>query len=1155
MAGKDKKVNVWEDAIEKRNKEAETLREASEFFAEIEKEEKFKKQTDEVSEKVEPTVIEKEVEKIKLVDKNVVRYTSKRPFKNTAKRDSINSHDDVLFFDGEENSKKSRWTLFGVVFSAILIACILIPLVFICAAAGLVVDSIFTSQEVLGIRTEETEFAIKHVETGTYLQNPSMEGEQLYLDNDLVNTFVLSDNNDNTNTDTKKKEKVKNGNIYIQSEKYFNGEYMTISLDKKDHKPVWSDSEHSSPMYFKLKDDSSNEFAISFGDHPYYLGLAEGSNKVEITYEPDWFVIEANVDPITTEKEYIQNYNEINAQSKSYIKDLKLNEEGNPIGLFSTLNEKWVNTYQEIEKDAFYKINFEEKEYYTPFVDVVEGMFDEAIRLEDSSDTNMYIKTNTEGNMSFASYQTLPTTKTLDWMSSIPEDMFIENSNYPVSIEEKGIFRDDFWKTEYPVLTLDDDSNEVLLKQDLSDEELNSSIFWLIPNPNNLTQYAIYFPNLGGFLSILEDKLSIVTSYEGTDVEGENVSMSYDIENMTVEAYASLEYFRIDHSPYRNPEHHSDVSDGSESGKGLLDGDERDTISVKTPGLIAPGRAKIKIGESDPEELAGYWFAGFDYSWLNASADQMGLDNNAAIEAYVALNPWDFSSLVYDKGVAKNKKETSKLVVRDLKASTTYQGFLLTLRQDDGGVGKHITIDYVSPFTTKHGFKKPNWNVDIPWGQIPWGQIPWGQLPDIPWGKIPWGDLFPDIDFPGIGDLLPDFPELNNIDPGDLGNLDEILAEGDNKLDDLTGIIKGIISGLLPDLDIDAIDDDALEDVIEEIIIDDYNDKNPEYPLTPGELADSTETTTVIWDSTDESASSEGIPADEILVSAEDSIEVSVNFTQGTELGQTTDLKLNYEAEDTGNFGYVILADEPQDGETYTVVLSDLKHDSKYHFWVSYTNIFGVEVDQYEDDEIKTGYGNYEMYASTQREPIEVESTEINFEDSVGLTIATDVYNDSIIESDKIRVIIEDVDNSNEKIMDTNWISFSEWGSFTSADMPDAKFETANAGETTSYIVSIPGLNPFTEGGYNVHVWGKMDGYQEGWGIDSSGDTLEDFEMEEFSQSITSLTEETSNLGIVDLAEESNVVLNETKAFTSTKNTNKTNINSINGVFIEGERR
>lgn len=1156
MAGKDKKVNVWEDAIEKRNKEAETLREASEFFAELEKDKEIEKKSNDPEEEFQPRVIEKEVEKVKLVDKNVVRYSSKKPFKNTAKRDTINSHDEVLFFDGEENSKKSRWSLFGVVLSSILIACVLIPLIVIMASVGLVIDSVFTSAEILGIQIEETEFAIKHKESGGYLQNPSMEGEQLYLSEDIIDTFVLSDNNDNVNTDKtdKKKKQDKDGEIYIQSEKYFNGEYMTISLDKKNHKPVWSDSEHSSPLYFKLKNNESNEFAISFGDYPYYLGLDDGSNKIEITYEPDWFVIEAKTEPITTGKQYLSNYEDINKHSDLYVENLELNEEGNPIGLYSIKNEKWLNTYQPIGEDSFYKVNFKNEEYYTPFVDVNEGMFDEAIRFEDSSDTNMYIKVDSDANMSFASYQTLPISKSLDWMRTIPEDLFIENPNYS-NVEEKGILNGENWKTEYPVLSFDSEKNEFKLKQHLSNEEVNSSIFWLVPNPNNLTQYAIYFPNLGGFLSIYEDKLNLVTEYETVDEFGITQTVSYDIDNLTIEDYETLDYFRIDHSPNKNPEHHSDGSSSDESLRGLLKDD--DYINVKTPGLIAPGRAKIKITESDPEELAGYWFVGFNYSWINSIASQLNINNKTMIEAYVSANPWDFSSIIYDKGVAKNKKHTSKMVLRDLDKATTYQGFLVTLRKNDGGAGKHMTFDYISPFTTEQGFRKPDWDVDIPWGQIPWPDIPWDKIPwpELPWDKIPWPDLpWGDL-IPGIDDLIPDFPELTNVDPGDLSNLDEILAEGDAIIDDIDDVIVNLVTGIIPWLDADSINMDAVDDVILEVIIDGYNDENKDYPLTAGNLENSTETETIIWDSTDEVGNTpDDIATDQILIDAQNSIEVSVQFHQGTELGQTTRLLLNYEVDGEESGGKIVLKDDPVDGEVYTHIFTDLRPNTKYHFWLSYTNIFDVDVTQNEDSEIKEGYGEYEMYASTQRNPITEESYEVNYDTSVGLTTSVDIYDDSLIDTDQIRVIIEDVDNSNATLIDTGWILFTDWESYTSTEIPDAQFTIADAGQSTSYIMSIPDLNPFTSGGYNVHVWGKMDSYNSGWGIDSIGNTLSPEEMPEFSQSITTITDETSNLGVIDLVDESGVMPSEEEGIKGAK-INKNKNNSTINVIIEGERR
>lgn len=1111
---KNKKVNVWEDSIMKKNEEAEKVREASDFLNEIKKEESNKsKNSDDVDYNNQPMVIEKEVEKIEFVDKDVLIYTSKKPIKNESNKNSLNTHADVLFGEGDEDDRR-KWSVFWTIFSAVLFAVFLIPLFFLAMGSLLIIDSVITTRDNFGVIADETEFAIKHEESGMYLQNPTKEGEQLYLSEEAITTFKFA-SVEKGGLFFKKKNKEEKAKIALQSEMYFNGESMVVDYDKKTSAPVWTGIDYDATIYLEKKAEDSNEFAISFANSPYFLSKDESSNKLVASSTEDWFTLEAKHDFITNEGEYFLNYDTFHPIDKIKADPseiLTLNEEGNPLSIFSTKTGKYINTQKKVELEDLQQFNSIFNEYYLPFVKVDEDYFEGSVKTSEETDTNLFISTGVDGNLEFKSYQTLPTMEVNHWLTTMP--LIFKTVE---EMESEEVYVPSINSAKYPTLTFDEEGNPELIQTDPL--ETNDYSFWLVPNPNNLQQYAIYFPYCNGYL---------------TTTDGVKLFLAPDEKNIAngylpiQEDFDSLEYFLLIHSPNKNPEHYSLGKDESEEGsKGIYDFDDKDVINVKRKSMFVKNKSKIIIKEHNYEPVSGYYFFGFEYTLVNAVTEYLTEGNGEFLaESYVSSHPWSFTGIRNEKGVSKNKKK-SKIILRGLRHKTTYQGFLVTARYTDDGVGKHYTIDYIPPFTTGGKFKLPNlpdidWpdfpdiDLDLEWPEIPtFPELPGGGFPEIEWPKVDPGD---DTTWPSLstGDFGTWIDNVNNW----LDNLPPwiwLLPEWGTNIPGNPWPIE------LPDWLFDGSVD--LGDL-----------------PTIDEIMGGIETTTHIWDSTytNEDREDSSILEDEMVTKAQDTIEVSVDFFQGTFFGHSEKIKIELvdsggnrvesKIFDTSDIKY----SEEGEPTTFTYEFKGLTPETDYQVNTYYYNWFDDSFDEKEEDgTIDLDNGRAKMKVTTERIPItldEFNQPQVKF-DETGLTISVDIIDNTIKSGDSLRIVVHD-NEDNKKIADTNWINLEDWASTT---IPDVTFEVvpgtdADGNATKSYIVnSSTGLfDPFNEAGYKVNAWVKMDPtkYYLGWDTDGQGELID--ENLAFSSNIKPLIGE-DNLGVINIIEDKDVTYEVTK--------------------------
>lgn len=641
-----KKESIWSEAIEKENIASDKKREAAEFFSEMEKEKKQKKQNNKNTSSelaLDDTFVKPKTEKVYVDrEKEVMVYTSKNPFKNKSGRAKIKNERDILAADqhGDEDDYK-KWGWVGLIFTTLLMVIIIVPILLICMSAALFVDNMITTRDILGYRVNETEFAVKHEESGLYLQNPTYENEQLLLGEDYVNTFTFSTNivEVTSGDEASTKKKSNEEHFWLQSNMIFESKEMVLNY--YEGIPIWSAGfGDDSKISMVKKSSNENEFSIFLDGVGLYIGKDDNSNRIVLTRTPDWFSFEAKIAPyvITNSAEYIFDYEELNFRSDTYIKDLTLNEEGNPVGIRSLENNVWINSYNEIEHKQL------------PDYTINRNSFKESLVLSETNDTNMFIKTDTDGKLYLSSYQTLPF------------ELFVD-SNY---------------QNYYPIVTPTKDgelelrSYDLIADNPLEYERLTKCNFWLVPNPNNLREKAIFFPSRLSFLETENDVLSLK-------------------EVSSIKSIDDVDYLELRHSPVRNP--------------------EETEVIVRVGGIISGLKANINLKTKGTDDaIDGYEFYGFG-----------GYESSE----YAVTNPFDYDTTVRQVANA-NKNGNGKIRLRNLESDTWYQGIVATYRVKEGGVGQHVTFTYVPPFKTGD-----RWTLPDKWPELP--DINWPDLPDWLW--------------------------------------------------------------------------------------------------------------------------------------------------------------------------------------------------------------------------------------------------------------------------------------------------------------------------------------------------------------------------------------------------------------------------------------
>ncbi len=716
------KVNVWEDAINKRNEEATKVREASDFL----NEKAPKNENDDaVLVSLENNLSENTKTKPIVVKEQTIKYTSKKPFKNTSGRESVNTHNEVIEqgIYGDVSQKK-KWTIIGLIFSSLLMALILVPLIIVIATGALVVDNFLTMREQLGYKVNITEFSIKHEESGKYLQNPTYEGEQLLLGDEKVETFKFTNDIHFDNHLTKG---VFNyDDLWISSEMIFNGNEMVVSFD--DGMPVWTGVNANSTIHLNKKSEDENKFSISLNNKEAFIAKDDSTNKIVLSKKPDWFSFETNVHFTKTKYEYFLEYVFMNKGLEGFDDELTLGAEGNPITISSFETGLSINSYQELKHSEL------------PYFTIEEDEYKDALRLSHNTDTNLFIQTNEKGEMALSAYQTLPLDR----------------------------FATDEWQKYYPIIVANDDDTLSLELHDLSqynemslaETDIANAQFWLLPNPNNLRERAIYFPAIDGFLTTRGGKLGI-----------------QHIEDVTeIDELLKLEYFNIYHSPNKNPE----------------------ITKVKAAATLGGVRKNIVALIDNFDVIDGFEFYGYGY------------ETRAELEK----NPSEFKTEVREKSDCTRRKNVIKL--RDLEENTFYHGVIATYRKDESGVGKHVTFTYVPWFETgDKGFEWPDTGIN--WPNINWPDIDW---PEIGWPTLPIIDPGDPITDGGNGDaavakIWDSTDEVNSMSNGDDIPKDEMLTAASTKIEVSVKLTQGTQDGRTKDLGVRLQEVDASGNVVD----------------------------------------------------------------------------------------------------------------------------------------------------------------------------------------------------------------------------------------------------------------------------------------------------------------------------------------------------
>ncbi len=894
-----KKETIWQDAIDKKNKEAELKRDASEFFGKNSRTQDSNATEDTLLNKQEPkTIIERE---------EVIVYTSKKPIENLSKIKRM------------EKAKKIG--IFGAIISSLLLALVLIPVAIVLGAAALVIDDTPSSRELLGYRVDETEFSVKDVNSGEYLQSPTQDGEQLIFSTNEEQTFQFSQEEYASHN----WQPANYNDFWLKTDKIFNSEKMFLTLE--NNKPIWTNVEEDSSIHLDKNPNERNQFAITFSNKGAYVGYDSKTHKATLSGKPNWFTFEAKVEPIKTFDEYQDDYKDINSSFDWYLNDPKAGVQGNPLSIQSATTGKWINSYKTVEHSDIPLFFIEDDEY------------ESSLRMGNKSDTNLFIE-NVNDEMEIGSYQTLP-------FKYFAQD---DNQKY------------------YPVMVASNDGTVKLKLNAYSvnmADELGQAIIpegskiWLLPNPNNLREKAIYFVDQGAFL---DTRGGYFTLQKITDPS---------------EIY-NLDYFNFYHSPRRNPER----------------------TYISNP-IIRGNEVKIKVNSDFWEQVDGYELYTFEYDSL--------------AEAY--NDPLNYIGRHNFKTDATKRYEVIK--TNGLKYSTPYQGILATYRNDDSGVGKHVTFRRIPPFETGDNGGGDGWpGFPI----IDWPNWPGGGG-NIDWPNINWPPSWPPSWPPGI-----DWPPIISkpIDPGD--------------------------------------------------------------PTDNG--GSGTAATAKIWDSTDEEGPNNGksdIAINDMLTSADDSIEVSVELNQGTEDGVTDMLGVKLEeVDDKGDVikgGYSkekIVSTTPVNGKTYTTIFDGLTAETNYKATVLFYDS-NVSFEQEQSSPLKLDYGETQMWATTERVAPLVTNSGYDW-DATGSGIQISGNIDNLRDTDEINVTILDKGSTGTEhnIITTGWIKTSDWESTTVKDW--TLFKNGDYYQATY-------TRPRTINHYDVHMWVRMDTTKDfqGWDLDSEG--------------------------------------------------------------------
>ncbi len=611
--------------------------------------------------------------------------------------------------DPDLSNESLRRRNFGVVpifliIGSIVLAIILIPLVLMLGYSINKVSNFDRAREMMGFKTdvdgEPTQFAIRDVETGKYLQPPVNEFGELTINQPItftedtpVDNMLLQDmyfhQEENKYGETFQISFTEGGTFKEEDEKASS----TYSIINNDGDIQWmNSSEAQSGIYLIRKLSGEQEFSIGFENTNKFAKLSDEGELV-LSSNPSYFRLIADVEPISLSSEYIEDYTYLNEGTERYIPGLENGVIGNPLALYSNKSKKYLSAYKEVgyneiplvEISDFEYHNTNEEEFFTlsntPQYDFFINPVDEAYNTSEGI---------VESYISIGSFQTTA----FDW-SIIPlEDP--DDATSREFLSERSI------KTQYPIMTAN--GGEVYFKQYDAAYQTNDYMpdgtiikqpqqvyddtkIQLLPDPTNLNKKAIYFVEAEAFLST-EDGIHL------QEIDSPN-------------DYEELDFFTFIHSKKRNPEGLRSVVDALTTTSGMFT-------------LYADNYANL-----DGFELK---LNGYEANHMFELKQTIGtiLDSSMSIEN---KKDWikyalSFTTDTYYKSMGtRNSSEPVQL--NGLEFNTWYLGYVNVFRDDAKKVGKHTTSLPIIFKTADGAGNIKNWGdgtpitLDLPSGGNP----------------------------------------------------------------------------------------------------------------------------------------------------------------------------------------------------------------------------------------------------------------------------------------------------------------------------------------------------------------------------------------------------------------------------------------------------
>ncbi len=552
--------------------------------------------------------------------------------------------------DPDLSNESLRRKNFGIIplfllIGSIVLGIILLPLVLLLGYSINKVGDLTQARDIMGYKTDaegpgqETHFSIKHVDSGKYLTPPVDETGSIIYNAPLTLTTTSPFDTDGDFIN----------DLYFhvpasaQDEIQINYESYSIVNDGGDVK--WMESFEAQSGIYLVKDTSKQEFSIGFENTNKFLAYDKKSDALELSNNPDYFKFEADVSFIEDADSYLSDYTFLNSGSGGYVSNLDLGINGNPLSLYSTKSHKHLSAYEFVDyKDL-------------PFINISNYQYEDALTLTNEMNYDFFLNPVVTGSTSKLSLGSFQTTK-FNW-TQIP----FGNSSGAYEMEPSA-------KTQFPLLTSDGDdvyfkqyTNSYQLGEKMGDgttinepvTEYPDTIIYLLPDPTNLKNKAIYFVEADAFLS----------------TEG-----GIHLQQITSPAQIStLDFFQFDYSQNRNPEFVHSTVDSLTEDSGNFTLYSNNYSNLKGWELFLNGYSNEAIYNLK-KELADIWTD----SSLTIEEQQ-----DAIVDA---INGAQTTSKHAKSATGKN---TEAFELTNLNYNTWYVGVANVYRDQHKNVGPHFT--------------------------------------------------------------------------------------------------------------------------------------------------------------------------------------------------------------------------------------------------------------------------------------------------------------------------------------------------------------------------------------------------------------------------------------------------------------------------------